>query len=447
MAARISFVLLIFAAIAAAQTPGRKNIPKPPAAQPAQQKFLIDSILIEGNRILSTGTIKAALGLKGGEKGDAEVFDAARDRLLATGYFETVGYLYQPSQSGGYEVTFEVQEVSPVYPIRVEALPATTAEVTAFLKSKDPLFGGQMPGTKEALSRTSAEIEQYLATKNYTGKVTGKVAATAPEQFEIEFMPERGVPAVAKVEFENTKVISATELHNKFAEVAFGQPYTETEFRALLDSQIRPLYDGKGYLHVTFPKITTERSSLVDGIDVTVTVDEGAEYKLARVAVAGSGASDSARILKAAKIPQMTIADFDQIKQAAVRVKDAMRHQGYLDAMVTTDRKLDDVKKTAEFFLVVDPGPQYKFGKLIVSGLDLNGEDAIRKMWTVKSGDPYPGEYPDYFLAQVKDEGLFDNLGETKAVPKIDPNTHVVDVTLDFKGAPPKEKQQRPGPG
>ena len=58
----------------------------------------------------------------------------------------------------------------------------------------------------------------------------------------------------------------------------------------------------------------------------------------------------------------------------------------------------------------------------------------------------FPEGYGDYFLSKVKEESLFDNLGETKAKPNINADTHVVDVMLDFKGAPPKEKApRRPG--
>jgi outer membrane protein assembly factor BamA len=177
-----------------------------------------------------------------------------------------------------------------------------------------------------------------------------------------------------------------------------------------------------------------------------VTVEEGVEYKLTRVAVAGKSADESARILRTAKIPQMTVANFDEVRQAATRVQDSMRHQGFLDARVTTDKKIDDAKRAVEFFLVVDAGPAYTLGKLTVNGLGLDGEAAIRKMWSVKPGDAFPEGYPDYFLSKVKEEGLFDNLGDTKAKPDINKVTHVVDVTLDFKGAPPKESlPRRPG--
>jgi len=75
--------------------------------------------------------------------------------------------------------------------------------------------------------------------------------------------------------------------------------------------------------------------------------------------------------------------------------------------------------------------------------LDLNGEAAIRKMWTLKEGKPYNPEYRDYFLSRVREEGLFDDLGETRSEQKISDQTHTVDVTLYFKYAPPREHERK----
>jgi outer membrane protein assembly factor BamA len=424
---RILLVLLFFSWVAAAQTPA----------------FPIDSLTVEGNRSLSAGAIAEAAGLKRGDKGSSAIFDAARDRLIASGYFETVGYRFKPSATNGYDVTFEVQEIQTLLPVRVDALGATTDEVVAWLKTKDPLFTGRMPGTQEVLKRTAAEIEQYLETKNSPEKVAGKVVATAKDRFEIDFTPQRGLPAVAMVTFEGSKLIPAIDLRNKIAEVAFGQPFTESSFRVFLENQIRPLYEAKGYMHATFPKIVAEPSKDVTGVDVKVTIDEGVEYKLTRVAVAGKAESESARILRDAKLPKMTIANFDEVKDAAVRVQDSMKQEGYLDCRTSTESKADDEKKTVEFFIVVNTGPQYTFGTLTVNGLALDGEAAIRKLWSVRSGDPFPAKYPDYFVSRVKDDGFFDNLGDTRATPKIDREKHVVDVTLDFKYGTAEPKKQR----
>jgi outer membrane protein insertion porin family len=433
---RISLVLLLIVGISAAQT----------AAVPQSARdFPLDSITIEGNRILSNAAIAAASGLKPGQTANSNVFDAARDRLIASGYFDTVAYRYKPAKDGaGYAVTFEVQEIEMLFPIRIDGLPASVDDIVAYLKSKDPLFTGKMPGTQQVIRRTAGEIQQYLESKGQKADVIGKMVSPMPETFVVQFMPQHGLPVVSSVDFEGSKLIPAIDLHNKIAEVAFGQPFTEEGFRGLLQSQIVPLYEAKGYMRVKFPKMTTKPAADVNGIDVTVTIDEGTEYKLSRVAIRGTTAEEGARILKNAKLPHQTIANFSQVIDAAKRVEESLRKQGFLDARVTTDKSIDDAAKTVAFFIVVDAGPAYTFGKLTVNGLGLDGEAAIRKMWGLKPGDKFPQGYGDYFLSKVKEEGIFDNLGATNASQSVQP-THVVDVTLDFKGgAPPQQKAKQP---
>ncbi len=446
VAPRISLVLLLFAAACPAQTTPRKPAAKPPVpaaetvpapAPAALPTFLIDSIAVEGARIHTPEDILRAAGLKQGEKGGSAIFDAARDRLLASGYFETVAYRYKASPKGGFEVAFEVQEFAGLFPVRLEALPVTTDEAVAMLKSKDPLYAAAMPGTEAAVKRAAALIEDYIRSKHQLASVAGSVVTVAPGKYEIQFTPGRGLPAVAEVNFEGSRLISATDLRNAIADVAFGQPYTESGFRAFLESQVAPLYEAKGHLRVTYPRIATEPSSRVTGLDVKVAIDEGPEYKLTRVALAGAP-GDSARVLRAAKIPEMTVADFAAVREAATRVSDYLRSRGYIDVRVTTEKRLDDEKLTAELFIVVEPGPVYTFGVLHVNGLGLDGEAAIRKMWGLAAGDVFPADYATYFASKVKEESMFDNLGDVLAVKQIRKGTQIVDVTIDFKGAPSK---------
>ncbi|MEP6714411.1 MAG: POTRA domain-containing protein, partial [Terriglobia bacterium] len=451
MARYISFFFLIFASLAAAQKPAPKaRVSAPPIAPQATdpRDFPIDSITVEGNRILTLEGLTAASGLKIGAIGNTAVFDAARDRLLATGYLETVAYRYKSAEKGaGYDITFEIREMQPLYPIRIEALPGSTQEITAWLLAKDPLFTGRIPGTAQVLARTARGIEAFFASKNQPLKVSGKVVSITPERFEALFTPSSGLPNVALVTFEGNKVVRDSTLQNSMAEVAFGQPYTEPNFRLLLDNTVRPLYEKEGYMRVSFSKLATSPSTQVKGLDVKVTVVEGPQFKMGSIGVRGPMAEDSKHILRVAKVPQMGIVNFEELRNAGIRVKNSLRHEGYLDAEVLTDRDINDEKKTVDVFLVPQQGPQYTFGKLEVKGLGLDGVAAIQKMWSVKSGDPFPGEYPDFFLKSVKEQGLFDNLGDSRAENDIDPNTRVVNVTLNFKydsDRKPKKRSEDP---
>src|ERR1700688_3707589 len=109
MTRHISFFLLLFAGVfgqfGVAKKPVGKAVPQPPESLPeaasntrTPREFPIDSITVEGNRILTADGIAAASGLKLGAKGDTTAFNAARDRLLGTGYFETVAYRFKAAE-------------------------------------------------------------------------------------------------------------------------------------------------------------------------------------------------------------------------------------------------------------------------------------------------------------------------------------------------------------
>src|ERR1700730_9658879 len=74
-----------------------KAAPKKDAAPaPAPTKWPIESLRVEGNRNYTADQVLAVARLKVGEVAGKPAFDAARDRLVASGAFETVGYRFEP---------------------------------------------------------------------------------------------------------------------------------------------------------------------------------------------------------------------------------------------------------------------------------------------------------------------------------------------------------------
>jgi len=429
----IAVLGLLAAAQAFAQAPAPKTGRKAAAKKPEATQWPIQSLSVEGNKNFTSQQILAVAGLKVGQVAGKTEFDAARDRLVATGCFETVGYKFAPSKdSSGYAASFQVAEVSPLYPVQFEGLPAKPAEIAAWLQSKDPMFAPKLPPTEELLKRYTRLVQDFLDSKNQSEKVLGKLTPIGVNDFAIVFRSARALPTIAQVKFTGNQALPTTLLQNKLAEVAFGFPYTEAGFRTLLDNAIRPLYDARGRVRVTFPKITTDRAVDVNGLAITVTVDEGPEFKLGEVKFAGNYAAKSTELLKIGKFQTGEVANFEGVYQGIDRIKKRMQRVGYLRAETSVERVIHDKTKTVDLTIRLDEGPQFSFGKLTIEGLDLNGEAAIKKLWGLQPGKPFDADYPDFFLNRVREEGLFEHLHKTKAVTKMDEQNHLVDVTLQF---------------
>jgi outer membrane protein assembly factor BamA len=436
----VAALCLICALCSFGQQQKKKAAAPPPAETPTV--FPLETLKVTGNKRIPADKIIAAAGMKIGAPVVKEDFDKARNRLMATGAFENVGYEYKPSVSNtGYDGVFEVAEIEQVFPYRFEDLPVPDHELRAALHKMDLLLGDQIPATTEVMGRYTREIQSLVGDKI---KVIAKVSPDVPGQLTILFRSDVPRPQIAEVHFSGNSVLPAAQLMRALGDVAIGAAYSDTTLRLMLDSSVRPLYDARGRIRVKFPKITTSPANEIDGVIVTVAVEEGESYSLGNVTFAGATRQEAADAQKIANIKSADVANFDDVNAGLDRILAKFRTRGYLHAAGHVDRSIDDQKRNVDISIVLEAGARYTMGKLEIAGLDLLTEPVIRRMWGLKPGDAFEPQYPDSFLKDVRDQGLFDNLGKTEAIPDIDEKSHVVNVKLVFgKLSADDEKKQR----
>ena len=429
---RLAVVLVMVWAVGVGQAQKRvQPKPAPPAAWP------IDAIRIEGLRDYTPGQALGVLNLKVGQLAEAKDFQAARERLMATGAFATAGFRFGPSSGGkGYVVTFELSEAEPKYAVRFDDLGLPAEQFRAALAKIDPFFGPLVPATEPLLARYSKAIEELLAARNQPLKVAGRLVPGVTGKLEVVFEPALR-PRIARVRFTGNAVVASALLENAINAVAVGTTYQEARFRQVLDTQVRPLYDARGRVRVAFTEIRTEPEKDVKGLAIAVKVDEGASYLFGAVQVTGANVPRS-EWEKAASLKAGDVFNQNAVDAVVARIEQRLKREGLLHVQSQVERRIDDPAKKVDLIIHVTPGPQYTFGALTIEGLDILTEPAIRKMWGIKEGQPFNIEYPQHFLDVVKEDGVLDDLGETRALVKPDDRSRTVDVTLIFKGAPPK---------
>lgn len=433
------------------QTPARKTPVRRPPAKPAPppkpaandvpgelKEYPVSILSVEGNKHYTTEAILLASQVKKGDPARKDLFEAARDRLLATGAFDSVGYRYFTASDGvSYEAVFQVEEAFPMYPFRVEDLPAApaTAGVDKWLRENDPLFGPMIPATKIKIERYAALVEEWAARSGFKGKIAGKVEADAPEKLLIVFRPAGLAPVVAEVRFEGNQAVAETILRPAIQGVAIGVPFQEARFRQLLETSVRPVYEERGRLGVAFGEVRTERSTQVNGLNVRVKLTEGPIFELAEVKLAGPEGMREADLMNAGAFKTGEAANMTAVQEGVERMRQALRRMGYMMAVLTPERTVDAAAKRVHVRVLAEPGSVYTFRRLIVKGLDIETEPVLRKLWTLKEGQPFNPDYPDQFLQRVRQGGVFDNLGKTASSIAVNQAEKTVDVTLEFGGA------------
>jgi outer membrane protein assembly factor BamA len=426
------------------------------AALFAQQKkpvapavFPLEALRVEGNHRISAEKILDVAALKIGEPVIRTDFDQARKRLMDTGAFQSVAYEFKPSADAkGVDGLLHVIEVDAWFPYRFEDLPVTDDALRAMLRKRDPvaLLTGddRIPATKEVIARYTSAIEEFIGGDV---RVTGKVIADVADQPAIVFRPPGARANIAEVHFIGNEVLPSSALISTLAQVAVGVPYSDETMRQLLDASTRAQYEERGRVGVTFPKIAVEKAPKVDGVSVTITVKEGDSYNLGAVKVTGVPPGELDGIRNIGKWRSGDIANLEEVRAGAIKIADRLRNDGYLKVTQKTTHTIHEENHTVDAAILVDAGPQYHMGKLTIDGLDLLTEPQIRKAWSLQPGAPFRPNYPDQFLKDLRDQGVFENLGETRAEKTVNEKAQIVDVKLFFGVAKPKEKTGVKVPG
>ena len=410
----------------------KKKVEPPPAV------FPLESVKVEGNKKLTVDKILGVAALKIGLPVIRTDFDRARNRLLATGAFQSVAYEFKPSADNkGVDGLLRVIEVDYWFPYHFEDLPASDKDLREMLRKQELILDDRIPATKEVLTRYTEAIREFLGGKV---EVIGKLISDVPEHPEIVFRPPGARANIAEVHFVGNDVLPTSALVNAFAPVAVGVPYSDATIQELLDASIRSLYETRGRVGVKFPKVVVERAAKIDGVSVTVTVSEGESYNLGTVKVTGVPAPEAAGVKDIGKWRKGDIANLDEVRSGANRIVDRLKDNGYLNVTAKIDHTVHDEDHTVDALITVSAGPQYHFGRLKIEGLDLLTEPQIRKAWSLAMGAPFRPDYPDEVLKQLRSDGVFENLGETRADKNIDEKTKTVNVTLYFGAAKPKDK-------
>jgi translocation and assembly module TamA len=92
-------------------------------------------------------------------------------------------------------------------------------------------------------------------------------------------------------------------------------------------------------------------------------------------------------------------------KAAAVRSLAAERYAAA--RIVTSEAAIDPETRSARLTMTLDSGPPFRFGALVISGLEKYSADVVRNLATFAPGEPYAAEKLDVFVRRLNGTGYF----------------------------------------
>ena len=404
----------------------------------AQDAFPLRAMEFEGSEHFSDEALASVADLALGQSVRKRDFDAALRRLNETGLFESLRYRFEP-QGDGYRLTILVTEAPELFPVRFEGFDAPAEELRALLEVRLPLYVDLAPADGPMVRLVENSLRAWWNGQGHEEDVAGALAPAADAGYEMVFGPVRETNNIAFVRFRNTGDVDPRELQRTFNQVAVGEPYTEARLRELLRYNAQPLYTELGYMNVAFCPCEASPDPDSEGLLVDVEVRQGEVYLFGAVTWPDPLPLDPDSLRKVNRIASGQVANMKAAYATMAAISEGMKRAGYMKAHAAFEEQVDHDARTVSLAIAIAPGQQYAFSRLIVKGLDILSEPAVRKRWGLRPGDPFDVRYPAYFLDRIKADAMFENLKRTSWNVEIDEANGRIDVILVFSGALPAQ--------
>ena len=403
----------------------------------------LKAIRAEGASHLNQSQVIALSGLSVGSAVGRQDLQSAADRLVQTGLFSNVNYVFQSKEDGLY-LTFKVAE-APRIPVYFDNIPwFADSEINEAIRKVLPFYDGTLPEGGATVDQVSTIVTDLIASRGMRTVVEHQLIANPLGEGSVqEFRIADVVLQISKVEFGDPKLASSKVVQQHLSEIQ-GKTYSRMTVDLFLAEQVKPIYLQQGFLRAKLgpPEIRLSgnpNQHLPDQIPVFVPVTPGIAYKFKGAQWSGHALLSVFTLNQLLGMKPGEIANGMAIQGALERIQETYGQQGYLDAKVESETDFDDQAQTVSYRIIIHEGRLYKFGKLVLTGISPGGEKRLRAAWPILSGDVFDKtKFEDILLKlQVHREQIFVDLPiHYESVGhwlQTDQDTGNVDVLLDFK--------------
>src|SRR5262249_14628350 len=221
-----------------------------PATSKLSYKLL--SIHVNGLDRFKQEQVIAASGLKLGQLAGEHEFQQAAQKLGETGLFSNLAYKYHYSPSG-CDLELQVSENNSLLPVIFDNFVwFSDDELIGLLRSRIPLFDGQLPGAGNLADQVAQGLKQILNDKKIFGEAEYLPAGdlNGPVNRYVYNVSLHPV-VIRNMDFPGAAPAELPALQAA-AKPLLGQAYLRSKMRAQQRLNLLPIYLARGYLKAQF---------------------------------------------------------------------------------------------------------------------------------------------------------------------------------------------------
>jgi len=413
------------------------------AQSPEAAVAALREIHAEGEKVLTEAQVVAITGLTPGAPIGRNDLQAAADKLVQSGLFAKVSYNFQ-TRLAGVTVTYHVQE-SPRIPAYFDNIPwFSDSELRDAIRTKLPFFDGTLPEAGAAVDLAGNAVKELLSSHGLQISLEHTVITNPIGEGNVqEIRIEGAALQIAKLEFGDPSLVASKAVQQHLSGI-LGKPYSRMTIDLFLSEAIRPIYLQQGFLRAKLgpPEVRLTGDpgqKLPAQIPVYVPIVTGAVYRWKDFHWTGNSLVSAFTLNGLLGAKPGDLADGMQIEAAWERVREEYAHRAYLEAKVDPVPSFDDQAHIVSYSVSIQEGPQFHFGKMVLTGISPAAERKLLAAWPFTSGEVFDKAKFEELLVklQTHQEQVFgelpvhyENVGHWL---QPDASKNTVDVLLDFK--------------
>lgn len=397
----------------------------------------------DGFKSLTEPQVISLTGLEAGLQIGKKDIQAGADRLVQTGLFSKVSYNFQTRATGVF-ATYHVEE-SPRIPIYFDNIPwFSDSELLDAIRKKLPFFDGLLPEGGGILDQAGEALKDLLSARGLQVSLGHMVIANPLGDGNVqEYRIEGASLQIAKLEFGDPALTDSQVFRQHLSEIQ-GKPYSRIAIDLFLSEAIKPIYVQQGFLRVKLGppevRLTGNPNQKLPGqLPVFVPVERGPVYRWKDLHWIGNTLLSEFTLNTLLAMKPGDLADGMKIEAGWDRVREEYGHRGYIEARLDPIAAYDDQAHTVSYAVGIQEGPQFHFGKMVLTGLSPAGERKLHTAWPIAQGEIFDkAKFEEILIKlQAHQEQVFGELPlhyETVGHwLQTDAASASVDVLLDFK--------------
>ena len=404
----------------------------------------LTNIEVVGLKRVPREQVIASSELRIGQAVDPSLLDAAATKLMQSGLFKKLTYRVR-GRASEVTVTFEVEEANRSLPVVFENFVwFTDEELANAIRNDIPFFNGTAPEAGDATEKIVQSLQRLLNERKIPGRVEVMPYNDLAKGTQEFLFTVRGVKIpVCSLRFPGAEAVPEAELINA-SQPLINSDFSRKDISGFATYTLFPLYRRLGRLRAQFqepaPTKAENLANCVDGVTVTVPVDEGIVYSWAKSDWNGNHSLSATELSAALGMKTGEIADGSKIDAGLKEVSKAYGRKGYLVVRIKESSQFDDSAHWVSYQFTVYEGPQYHMGTLVINGLAPDLTQNLKESWTLQSGAVFDESYvedfrlntlPRFIGTQMQRSLAFHATAQT--VTKPDAQKLTVDVVITFK--------------